>query len=147
MPAAAIGADVMTGFPGESESEFLATRRMVEELPFTYLHVFTFSARPGTPAASAPDQVPESVARERNRILRQLAIEKRLAFMHSLVGSQLDAITLSLRSENADGAWTQALTDNYLKLRLAGKHEPNQWLSVKVNAVEGDILMGTVAVS
>src|SRR5207244_3310438 len=49
MPTAAIGADVMTGFPGETETEFEETRRMIEDLPFTYLHVFTFSARPGTP--------------------------------------------------------------------------------------------------
>ena len=51
MPTAAIGADVMTGFPGETEAEFEETRRLIEELPFTYLHVFTYSARPGTPAA------------------------------------------------------------------------------------------------
>src|SRR6266567_613622 len=51
MPTAAIGGDVMTGFPGETEAEFEETRRMIEDLPFTYLHVFTYSARPGTPAA------------------------------------------------------------------------------------------------
>ncbi|HVI06373.1 MAG TPA: MiaB/RimO family radical SAM methylthiotransferase, partial [Sphingomicrobium sp.] len=145
MPEAAIGADVMTGFPGETESEFRATCRMVEELPFTYLHVFTFSPRPGTPAASAPDPVPEALARERNLILRRLAEEKRRAFMRSLVGRRLDAITLNLRAENAGGTWTQALTDNYVKLRLAGQHERNRWLAVKVDAVEGDSLMGAVA--
>ena len=56
MPTAAIGADVMVGFPGETDAEFEETRRMIEELPFTYLHVFTFSARPGTPAATMPNK-------------------------------------------------------------------------------------------
>jgi threonylcarbamoyladenosine tRNA methylthiotransferase MtaB len=94
MPFAAIGADVMTGFPGETNSEFDATRRLIEDLPFTYLHVFTYSARPGTPAAAMPNQVPVHVARERNRILRDLASEKKLAFMRSFVGKTIEAITL-----------------------------------------------------
>ena len=58
MPTAAIGADVMAGFPGESEAEFEATRRLVEDLPLTYLHVFTYSARPGTPAAAWANRFP-----------------------------------------------------------------------------------------
>src|SRR5207248_5990813 len=77
MPNAAIGADVMVCFPGETEAEFEETRRTVEELPFTYLHVFTFSARPGTPAATMPNQVPVRVARERNRIMREVTDEKK----------------------------------------------------------------------
>jgi len=94
MPTAAIGADVMVRFPGETDAEFEHTRRMIEELPFTYLHVFTFSARPGTPAATMPDQVPVHVARERNRILRELAAEKKAEFMRSFVGREVEAITL-----------------------------------------------------
>src|SRR6202040_1842704 len=82
MPMAAIGADVMVGFPGETAAEFEETRRLIEELPFTYLHVFTYSARPGTPAATLANQVPAQIARERNRILRDIAAEKKLAFMH-----------------------------------------------------------------
>src|SRR5262249_33065101 len=85
IPTAAIGADVMTGFPGETDSEFEETRRMVEDLPFTYLHVFTFSARPGTPAANMPKQVPVHIARERNGILRDLATRKKSAFMQGFV--------------------------------------------------------------
>jgi threonylcarbamoyladenosine tRNA methylthiotransferase MtaB len=94
MPDAAIGADVMAGFPGETDAEFEETRRMVEELPFTYLHVFTFSARPGTPAATMPNQVPLRVARERNRTLRDLAAGKKGEFMRSFIGRELEAITL-----------------------------------------------------
>src|SRR5208283_3960405 len=65
MPDAAIGADVMVGFPGETEEEFEESRRFIEQLPFTYLHVFTYSERPGTPAADMP-QVPQPVRKERN---------------------------------------------------------------------------------
>ena len=141
MPTAAIGADVMVGFPGETESEFEETRRMVEELPFTYLHVFTFSARPGTPAASMPNQVPVRIARERNRILRELAAGKKLAFMRSFLGKPLTAITHNEIDEGRDGAWTEALTDNYLKMKIRGRHAPNQWLSTLVTSVEDEQLI------
>ena len=144
MPTAAIGADVMVGFPVETESEFEETRRMIEDLPFTYLHVFTFSARPGTPAASMPNQVPVRVARERNRILRELAAGKKRAFMRSFIGQKVDAITLNMLTESCDGVWTEALTDNYLKLRLAGRHEPNRWLHASVDAAEDGQLLGSL---
>ena len=144
MPAAAIGADVMAGFPGETEPEFEETRRMVEDLPLTYLHVFTFSARPGTPAATMPHQVPVSVAHERNRILRELAAAKRLAFMRSFVSDTMEAITLNVGLEDSHGAWTEALTDNYLKLRLKGRHRANCWTRVRVDAVEDGHLVGSL---
>jgi threonylcarbamoyladenosine tRNA methylthiotransferase MtaB len=146
MPAAAIGADVMVGFPGETDTEFEETRRMVEDLPFTYLHVFTFSARPGTPAATMPGQVPVHIARERNRILRDLASEKKLAFMRSFVGQNVDAITLNVTSKKRNGTWTEALTDNYLKLELAGRYEPNRWLSASVDSVQDSHLLATAIV-
>jgi threonylcarbamoyladenosine tRNA methylthiotransferase MtaB len=142
MPTAAIGADVMVGFPGETDAEFETTRRMVEELPFTYLHVFTYSARPGTPAAVMPKQVPVHVARERNRVLRELASEKKLAFMRSFIGKTLQAITLNVIGNDAEGEFTEALTDNYLKLRLEGRHEGNTWRTVTVQNVVSGSLVG-----
>jgi len=152
MPSAAIGADVMVGFPGETEAEFEETRRMIEDLPFTYLHVFTYSARPGTPAADMPNQVPSSTARERNRILRELGDQKKLAFMQSFVGQTLEAITLAKQSgtDTECGAHTpvretdvtEALTDNYLKLQIQGKFEPNLWLRAEILAVEKHALIG-----
>lgn len=142
MPTAAIGADVMVGFPGETDEEFEETRRMIEDLPFTYLHVFTYSARPGTPAAGMPNQVPVHVARERNRILRELASEKKLTFMRSFIGKSLDAITLNVIGSDNCGEFTEALTDNYLKLRLRGRHEPNRWQSASVKDVLSGSLIG-----
>lgn len=142
MPDAAIGADVMVGFPGETDAEFEETRRMIEDLPFTYLHVFTFSARPGTPAATMPKQVPVQIARERNRMLRELASTKKLAFMRAFIGRSLQAITLNVNGEGADGPWTEALTDNYLKLRLRGRHDANQWLTAVTDDVRNGELIG-----
>ncbi len=142
MPQAAIGADVMVGFPGETDSEFEETRQMIEDLPFTYLHVFTYSARPGTPAADMPNQVPVHTARERNRILRELASEKKLAFMRSFIGKTVQAITLNVIGNDADGEFTEALTENYLKLHLRGYHEPNHWLHACVSSVADGVLQG-----
>jgi threonylcarbamoyladenosine tRNA methylthiotransferase MtaB len=143
MPMAAIGADVMVGFPGETDAEFEATRRLIEDLPFTYLHVFPYSARPGTPAASMPNQVPAHVARERSRILRDLADEKKLAFMRSFIGKPLPAITLRSCGADTSFVFTEALTDNYLKLHLKGHHEPNRWLRAFVEKVEDGALLAS----
>src|SRR6266700_3150348 len=157
MPRAAIGADVMVGFPGETEAEFEETRRIIEDLPFTYLHVFTYSARPGTPAAAMPNQVPVHVARELNRILRDLAGEKHGLFMRSFIGKTIDAITLnttaglgcpaeqsSAKPFQTSSSFTSALTDNYLKLRLHGYHQPNRWIAARVASVDRDALTGFV---
>ena len=145
MPTAAIGADVMVGFPGETEVEFAETRRMIEDLPFTYLHVFTYSARPGTPAADMTNQVPVRVARQRNRILRELSEKKKLSFMRSFVGETVEAITLSGGADAPVGGtypvFTEALTDNYLKLRLNGQHEPNHWVQAQVERCEDGALL------
>jgi threonylcarbamoyladenosine tRNA methylthiotransferase MtaB len=156
MPTAAVGADVMVGFPGETGADFEATRRLIEDLPFTYLHVFTYSPRPGTPAAEMAAKVPVTVARERNRILRELAAQKKLAFMRSFVGKTTEAITLNQSSTRGsqdlandqrrttnDLVFTETLTDNYLKLRLRGQHEPNRWMTAQVERVEGGALVGT----
>ena len=142
MPDAAIGADVMVGFPGETDDDFEQTRALIERLPFTYLHVFTYSSRPGTPSAEMPDQVPVHVARERNRVLRELASQKKREFMQSFVGREVEAITLT----HFDGEYTEALTDNYLKLQLRGEHAGE---SVGAKALSTqcirDALLGSVA--
>jgi threonylcarbamoyladenosine tRNA methylthiotransferase MtaB len=140
MPTAAIGADIMVGFPGESDLDFEETRAMVEQLPFTYLHVFTYSSRPGTPSAEMPEQVPPPVMKERNRILREIAAAKKRRFMQSFAGGMIQAITLNVYEDGC----TEALTDNYLKLRIPGRHEANQWLNVQVESVEGDSLRASL---
>jgi threonylcarbamoyladenosine tRNA methylthiotransferase MtaB len=123
MPEAAIGADVMAGFPGETEAEFDESRRFIESLPFTYLHVFTYSERPGTPAASAP-QVPMRKRRDRNRVLREIAAAKNLAFRESMAGRTLPAVTI-------DGG-RSALTSNYLKVELTHPREENRLIHILI---------------
>jgi len=145
MPTAAIGADVMVGFPGETNAEFDETRRMVEDLPFTYLHVFTYSARPGTPAATMSNQTPVHVARERSRILREIASQKKLAFMRGFIGKAVAAITLNLPGRDPGGEYTEALTDNYLQLRLAGNHPPNRWIQARANGILDGTLVGDIS--
>jgi threonylcarbamoyladenosine tRNA methylthiotransferase MtaB len=127
MPGAAIGADVMVGFPGETDAEFEESRQFIAGLPFTYLHVFTYSERPGTPAASASEQVPMSVRKERNRVLRELAAAKNLAFRESMIGSSLSAVTL-----HEPGA---ALTENYLKVEMDRDREPNKIVELEIGGV------------
>jgi threonylcarbamoyladenosine tRNA methylthiotransferase MtaB len=141
MPDAAIGADVMVGFPGETDAEFEETRQSVEELPFTYLHVFTYSARPGTPAAGMAKQVPVQLARERNRILRELAAGKKQIFLESFVGCTVEAITLS-KDGDAAREFTEALTDNYLSVLVPEKIEPNQWVRARVSHLLDGKLFG-----
>ena len=158
MPEAAIGADVMTGFPGETEAEFEATRELIESLPFTYLHVFTYSERPGTPAAAMPGPVPTRERKRRNRVLRELGAAKNLAFRRSMIGRRLSAVTIE------DGS--VALSSNYLKVQLAtpavlpartpalqawwpAPHPANQLIEVEITGlgeglgeVRGDVVDG-----
>jgi threonylcarbamoyladenosine tRNA methylthiotransferase MtaB len=122
---AAIGADVMVGFPGETSEEFEESRAFIERLPFTYLHVFTYSERPGTPAAESTQQVPMAVRKERNRILRDLAARKNLEFRRTMVGRTLSAVTLT------EGA----LSDNFLKVELSSPRPANQLIEIPIGSV------------
>ncbi len=133
MPDAAIGADVMVGFPGESDADFDESRAFIESLPFTYLHVFTYSERPGTPAAADGCQIPIPLRKERNRVLRELAERKNRAFRESMVGRTLSAVTLNSG---------EALTSNYLKVELANGCEPNRLLDVCIAGLTGTGLRG-----
>jgi threonylcarbamoyladenosine tRNA methylthiotransferase MtaB len=144
MPTAAIGADVMVGFPGETDADFEETRRLINHLPFTYLHVFTYSARPGTPAAAMPNPVPVHVARERNQILRELADGKKLAFMKALLGQAMTAITLNAAHSRPEGDFTEALTDNFLKLLVPGRYQANHWINAHAHQVMDGMLVSRV---
>ena len=130
LPDAAIGADVMTGFPGETNAEFEETVRFIETQPFTYLHVFTYSERPGTAAAVNTNPIPVEIRRERTRILRRLSDRLHLAHLQTMVGRTLSAVTLEQRG--------MALTSNFLKVRLSHDRPPNLMIDVRVaSAAEG----------
>lgn len=110
LPGFGLGADLIVGFPGETEAEFEDTCRLVAELPFSYLHVFRFSPRPSTEAAVLPDQVPASVMTRRSGILRELADRKQAEFARNLVGTRREAV---IEAAGTDGPWRQATTENY----------------------------------
>src|SRR5579871_2993127 len=120
IPEAAIGADVIVGFPGETKEDFAATVKFIEDMPFTYLHVFSFSPRPGTKAENLVDQVPPAEIRERARALRALSEKKAAAFRASQAGCTVMALTLARKGAD----WTEAITSNYLKVRVPGTFPP-----------------------
>jgi threonylcarbamoyladenosine tRNA methylthiotransferase MtaB len=127
MPDAAIGADVMVGFPGETEGEFEETRTFIESLPFTYLHIFPYSERPGTPAAERADQVPVEVRRHRGRVLKALAATKNLEFRQKMIGRQLQTVTLEDRMSG--------VTSNYLRVQLAAPRTPRDMNEVEIGGL------------
>ena len=114
MPDACIGVDVIVGFPGESDQHFLDTYSFLVDLPVSYLHVFSYSERPNTPAASMQNQVPKAVRQKRSKMLRGLSAKKRHAFYES----QLQKTKIILfEAENKEG-YIQGFTENYVKVRM-----------------------------
>ena len=134
LPDAAIGADVIAGFPGESEDDHANSLAFIECLPFTYLHVFSYSLRPGTRAASLPDQVPATVIKRRARELRALGEAKAAAFRKSEMGRSLRVLTLHGDANDID--FTPALTSNYLRVLVPGSWPSNRWLDVVLSENE-----------
>jgi threonylcarbamoyladenosine tRNA methylthiotransferase MtaB len=129
LPNAAIGADVIAGFPGETDADHNATLEFIERLPFTYLHVFSFSKRPGTRAAGRPDEVPYSAIKRRARELRALGEAKAAAFRRSQIGRTLRVLTLRA-DEGGSSQATPALSSNYLRVQIPGDYAPNSWQDV-----------------
>ncbi|HEY3128467.1 MAG TPA: tRNA (N(6)-L-threonylcarbamoyladenosine(37)-C(2))-methylthiotransferase MtaB [Acidobacteriota bacterium] len=138
IPHASIGADVMVGFPGESEQLFEETRQFIKEMPFSYLHVFPFSRRSGTVAAEMPNQVEESEKSRRVEILRRISGEKLRAFEDRFLGASLRALVLRERER---GYWT-GLTGNYIKLKIPVEcAQANEFVSVRLER-SGEALYG-----
>lgn len=136
LPHAAIGADVIAGFPGESSADHAATLAFIESLPFTYLHVFSYSSRPGTKAATLSEQVDSLTIKNRARELRALAESKAAAFRRSQIGRTASVLTLQRnenhRNEKDQEGFTPALSSNYLRVRVPGNWPANQWHEVKI---------------
>jgi threonylcarbamoyladenosine tRNA methylthiotransferase MtaB len=146
LPHAAIGADVITGFPGESEEDHSATINFVESLPFTYLHVFSFSIRPGTKAAALANEVPGAVIKRRARELRALAERKAAAFRQSQIGRTLRVLTLR-PDDDPNSNTTPALSTNYLRVRVQETNPANLWLNARISSEEDDCYLLARAVS
>jgi threonylcarbamoyladenosine tRNA methylthiotransferase MtaB len=126
LPHAAIGADVIAGFPGETEDDHATTMDFIESRPFTYLHVFSYSARPGTRAAMLPNHVSPATIKRRARELRDLGEAKAAAFHRTQSGRTLSVLTLRHSDSTESAEWTPAISSNFLKLRVAGCWPANQ---------------------
>jgi threonylcarbamoyladenosine tRNA methylthiotransferase MtaB len=147
-PELTIGADVMVGFPGETEAEFEETLTFVQTLPFGYLHLFPFSPRPGTPgwALEAQSPVPRAVVEERMAALRALAGEKTKTHRLGFVGRKLDAITLQTPESLAACGHTSALTDNFLPVEIEGQLKANQLVRIEVTEFNQEMRLKAVPI-
>lgn len=139
VPHAGLGADVIVGFPGETDALFDETLRFVEASPLNYLHVFSWSPRPGTAAAALPERPPRAVVRQRSAALRELGQRLGRRFRAGFAGRLLDAVVLERRGDGA----VRALSGNYIELRVRaedarpGRREP---ILARVTRVEGDVV-------
>jgi MiaB/RimO family radical SAM methylthiotransferase len=138
-----LGADVIVGFPGETDEDFGMTRRWVEKLPITFLHVFRFSARPGTRAAQMADRVPESAKHSRMKELMELGDRKAQAFRAGFVGSVQPVLVEKKR--DGEGRLT-GYTPHYVPVRMAGSGRlMEREIDVRLLRLDGDSVIGEVA--
>jgi len=126
IPNLSVGADVIVGFPGETEEKFKHTYEFVESLPFSYLHVFPFSRRKGTPAFQFPQRVEEREIKKRAEVMRELGKQKRLAFYRQFVDQEL-SVLIEDRKEKGTGRW-KGLSRNYVPVLLVKKNGINDHL-------------------
>jgi threonylcarbamoyladenosine tRNA methylthiotransferase MtaB len=147
IPDCGIGADVMVGFPGETEADHETSLRFIESLPLTYVHVFPYSLRPNTPAASITSQVNGRISHGRGQEVRSVVEKKREEFLAAQVGRTLSVLTLhkqaTFHPPPAEAHSTLALTSNYLRVALPGARVPgNTLLDVRVRRVHHGFLYG-----
>ena len=144
LPHAAIGADVIAGFPSETEADHQTTLRFIDSLPFTYLHVFSYSSRPGTKAAAHESQTPGETIHRRAAELRALGESKAASFSASQLGRTHRVLTLHRTAKVSIAAWTPALSSNYLQFRIPDALPANQFLDVRAVACEVNFLRAEV---
>jgi threonylcarbamoyladenosine tRNA methylthiotransferase MtaB len=144
-PELTLGADVMAGFPGETDAEFEETLDFVRALPFGYLHLFPFSPRPGTRgwALHARSPVAAAAVEERMAALRALAAEKTGMHRRRFIGRELESITLNTPGPIAARCRTEALTENFLPVEIDGSAEANRLVRVRVMGLSAEgVLQG-----
>ena len=135
----AIGTDIIVGFPGESEQAFRKTEDLVKEMPFSYLHVFPFSLRPGTYASRMTDQVDVSLRKQRYNTLNLLNSRKKAAYARSQINKTLDVVVEEADSDEG----MLGTSSNYLKIKICGKMYPKKSLvTVSIAEGAGDTLKG-----
>ena len=140
VPGCGIGTDVICGFPGETDEDFLRTFEHVERLPITYVHAFTYSARPGSEAERFTGEVPGEIRKRRTRALKRLSAEKHLRFAERHVGQTVEVLVEPARRGGAArvGGWT----DNYLRVDLGEGEADARIQPVEITELDGDSLKG-----
>ena len=144
-PDAAIGADVMVGFsPGRNREKITrATHALIERMPLTYLHVFSVFLRAREPRRrKCRDRISSAVAESALRELRALGKEKEICVELAQAGRTMRVLTLNRGGEDASGAWTRALSGNYLDVRLVGRRAANEFVDFQVTGVRDTHLVG-----
>ncbi|MGO8763166.1 MAG: tRNA (N(6)-L-threonylcarbamoyladenosine(37)-C(2))-methylthiotransferase MtaB, partial [Desulfobaccales bacterium] len=140
-PGAGLGLDVLVGFPGETAEDFQATRSLVAALPVTYLHVFPYSPRPGTPAADLPP-LPGNIVQERARLMRELGQAKKTAFLEAQLGQVREVL---VEGPATRPGWLQGLSDHYLRVTFPGPPAlHNRRVLVRFCSRQGELLAGEV---
>jgi threonylcarbamoyladenosine tRNA methylthiotransferase MtaB len=140
VPDAAIGVDILIGFPGETEKTFENTYSLIEELPVTYLHVFPFSSRPGTPAGKYPQKVPQKTIKARCETMRRLGNEKKYAFYKKFMGKTVEVLIEGKR-DKATGS-LKGITSNYIPVHLTGKDDLfNTLVQVTIEKINKDNML------
>ena len=135
MPHACIGVDVIVGFPGESDDHFLETYNFLNELDISYLHVFTYSERDNTEAATMGNVVPNAIRSKRSKMLRGLSVKKRRAFYENQLGTSR---TVLFESENKEG-YIHGFTENYIKVKTPWNPElVNTLHQVELTKIDDD---------
>ena len=138
MPDACIGVDVIVGFPGETDELFLETYNFLNDLDISYLHVFTYSERPNTHAATLSGVVPKSVRSKRSKMLRGMSLKKRRAFYESQIGKKR---TVLFEGENKEG-YIHGFTENYVKVKAPWNPElVNTLHEVSLSEIDSDGLV------
>jgi len=142
IPEIGLGADVIVGFPGETETAFRETLDFIASSPLNYLHVFAWSARPGTPAARFPDRVHSAEIRQRSTRLRALGSKLSRDFRERFLGQELEAVILSLPESRRPG---RALTGNFIEVAFtAGEPAPGGLMKLRVDRVDRETTHATL---
>jgi len=141
VPGLGLGTDLMVGFPGESEADFLHTVELAQRLPFSYFHVFTYSKRPGTTSAKLPGGVPVEIARRRAKTLADLSRQKRLAFAERWIGATMPVLFESDETQN----FRMGTSGNFLKVGVPSPVDlANQIRQVRITGASDRWAVGYV---
>ncbi|GIV45350.1 MAG: tRNA (N(6)-L-threonylcarbamoyladenosine(37)-C(2))-methylthiotransferase MtaB [Ignavibacterium sp.] len=141
IPSAGIGVDVIVGFPGEDENDFQTTQKFIANLPVSYLHVFTYSERPGTPAAEMKDQVPKDERRRRTNTLRILSARKKYQFYLEMLGTEQKV----LFEHRDDDGTIKGFTSNYIRVVSDSPYDlTNKFADFRLTDLKNELVVGEI---